>query len=255
MSYPFQERIRTWAPKYELTEEEKTELIQRKRIQDIPLLRAAKENDIRRLKELLEDESCDPFQRGAVGETALHVAVQNENLEAAEILLDEAPQLINQSIASDRYQGQTALHIAAVNQNMNLVAALIRRGADVSSPRATGSFFALRDQNLFYFGEHILSFAACVGDMEIVKILLAHGANLQAKDCWGNTVLHILVLQPNQGHSCQMFDFLLSKDGEKTLIDIPNARGLTPLKLAVLEGNVIVSDFSSFWSSYMVDYN
>ncbi|XP_073540909.1 transient receptor potential cation channel subfamily V member 6-like [Phyllobates terribilis] len=240
MFNPFKERLSTWAAKYQPTEEEKTELIQRKRIQDLPLLRAAKENDIQRLRELLEDESCDPFQRGAVGETALHVAVQYENLEAAEILLDGAPQLINQYMTSDLYQGQTALHIAAVNQNMNLVAALIRRGADVSSPRATGSFFALSHKNLFYFGEHILTFAACVGDIEIVKMLLDHGANLQAKDSWGNTTLHILVLQPNQSNSCQMFDFFVSQDGGKTLIDIPNARGLTPLRLAAAEGNVIM---------------
>ncbi|XP_073409113.1 transient receptor potential cation channel subfamily V member 6-like [Dendrobates tinctorius] len=234
----FKERLSSWATQYEPTEEEKMELIQRKRILDLPLLRAAKENDIQRLKELLEDESCDPFQRGAAGETALHVAVQHENLEAAKILLDEAPQLINQSMTSDFYRGQTALHIAAVNQNMNLVASLIRRGADVSSPRATGSFFALSDKNLFYFGEHILTFAACVGNIEIVKMLLHHGANCQVKDSWGNTVLHILVLQPNQSRSCQMFDFFISQDSGKTLIDIPNARGLTPLRLAVCEGNV-----------------
>ncbi|XP_077114258.1 transient receptor potential cation channel subfamily V member 6-like [Ranitomeya variabilis] len=238
MFNPFKERLSTWAAKYQPAEEEKMDLIQRKRILDLPLLRAAKENDIQRLKELLEDESCDPFQRGAVGETALHLAIQYENLEAAEILLDEAPQLINQSMTSDFYRGQTALHIAAVNQNMNLIMALIRRGADVSSPRATGSFFALGNKNLFYFGEHILTFAACVGNIEIVKMLLDHGANLQVKDSWGNTVLHILVLQPNQSHSCQMFDFFMSQDSGKTLIDIPNARGLTPLRLAIVEGNV-----------------
>ncbi|XP_071985386.1 transient receptor potential cation channel subfamily V member 6-like isoform X3 [Engystomops pustulosus] len=237
MFYPLRERISTWTTSQQTAEEE-TELIQRKRIQDLPLLRAAKENDIHLLKQLLEDKNCDPFQRGAVGETALHVAVQHENLEAAEILLDEAPQLINQPMTSDLYQGQTALHIATVNQNINLVVALIRRGAAVSSPRATGKFFALNPRSLFYFGEHILTFAACVGDIEIVKILLDHGANLHAKDSWGNTILHILVLQPSKSLLCQMLDFLLSKDGGKTLIDIPNARGLTPLKMAASEGNV-----------------
>ncbi|XP_056385270.1 transient receptor potential cation channel subfamily V member 6-like [Hyla sarda] len=240
MFNPLKERISTWAGRHRSAEEEKTELIQRKRIQDLPLLRAAKENDIQLLKELLEDETCDPFQRGAVGETALHLAVQYENLEAVEILLDEAPQLINEPMASSLYKGQTALHMAAVNQNINLVLTLIHRGADVSSPRATGTFFALNNKNLFYFGEHILSFAACVGDTEIVKILLDYGADIQAKDSWGNTVLHILVLQPNKHLSCLMFDFLLSQDCGKTPMDIPNVQGLTPLKLSVVEGNVIM---------------
>nr|DBA14852.1 TPA: hypothetical protein GDO54_004130 [Pyxicephalus adspersus] len=180
---------------------------------------------------------------GAEGETALHVAVQYENLEAVEVLLDEAPELINQPMTSDLYCGQTALHIAAVNQNLNLVAALIHRGADVKSPRATGGFFTMNPENLFYFGEHILTFAACVGDAEIVKLLLDNGADLRAQDCWGNTVLHILVLQPNRSLSCQMFDFLLSQDHkphEKPLHEIPNRQGLTPLKLAAVEGNVVM---------------
>ncbi|XP_075071565.1 transient receptor potential cation channel subfamily V member 6-like [Mixophyes fleayi] len=213
------------------------------RIQDLPLLRAAKENDIQRLKELLEDDKCDPFQRGAVGETALHVSVQYGNLEAAEVLLDEAPQLINQPMTSDLYRGQTALHLAAVNHIVDMVLVLIQRGADVSSPRATGSFFALSPKNLFYFGEHILTFAACVADTEIVKLLLDHGADLWNQDRWGNTILHILVLQPNKSVSCQMFDFLVSQDcglQGKTLDEIPNGQGLTPLKLAAVEGNVVM---------------
>ncbi|XP_063818605.1 transient receptor potential cation channel subfamily V member 6-like [Pseudophryne corroboree] len=233
--------ISTWTAKS--VEEETTELIQRKRIQDLPLLRAAKENDIPKLKELLEDDKCDPYQRGAVGETALHVSVQYGNLEAMEVLLDEAPQLINQAMTSDLYRGQTALHIAAVNQKVDLVLALIRRGADVSSPRATGSFFALSPKNLFYFGEHILSFATCVADAEIVKILIDHGADMWNQDNLGNTVLHILVLQPNKSISCQMFDFLLSRDcglRGKALSEIPNKQGLTPLKLAAVEGNVVM---------------
>ncbi|XP_077311263.1 transient receptor potential cation channel subfamily V member 6-like [Lithobates pipiens] len=235
--------IGTWTMNRLQLDEEKTELVQWKRIHDIPLLRGAKENDIQQLKELLEDEKCDPFQRGAKGETALHVAVQYNNLEAVKVLLDEAPELINQPMTSDLYRGQTALHIAAVNQNMNLVSALIHRGADVRSPKATGSFFALNPKNLFYFGEHILTFAACVGDAEIVKLLLDNGADLRAQDCWGNTVLHILVLQPNANLLCQMFDFLLSQDckpHEKRLNEITNKQGLTPLKLAAVEGNVVM---------------
>ncbi|KAM9326868.1 uncharacterized protein PAF06_003108 [Gastrophryne carolinensis] len=237
------QEIRTWTTHRQLLEEERTELSQWKRIHDLPLLRAAKENDIQRLKELLEDENCDPFQRGAVGETALHVAVQYENLEAVQTLLDEAPELINQPMTSDIYQGQTALHIAAVNQNLTLVLDLIHRGADVKSPRATGNFFAFNPKSLFYFGEHILTFAACVGDTDIIKLLLDNGADLWAQDKWGNTVLHILVLQPNKSLSCQMFDFLLSQDNnshDKPLYEIPNEQGLTPLKLAAAEGNVVM---------------
>ncbi|MEE6487043.1 hypothetical protein FKM82_014777 [Ascaphus truei] len=139
--------------------------------------------------------------------------------------------------------GQTALHIAAVNQNMNLVRMLIQKGADILSPRATGNFFTLKPPNLFYFGEHILTFAVCVGNTDIVKLLVEHGADLRARDCWGNTILHILVLQPNKTISCQMFDLLLSLDNDQLwprLDQIPNNQGLTPLKMSAAEGNVTI---------------
>ncbi|XP_018409335.1 PREDICTED: transient receptor potential cation channel subfamily V member 6-like [Nanorana parkeri] len=224
-----------------MEEEASMDLLQQRRIQEMPILQAAKENNVELLREILASEKCDPFQRGALGETALHMAALYDNLEAAEILLTEAPYLLNLPMTSELYQGQTSLHIATVNQNMNLVKMLIQRGADVSSPRATGSFFIQRPKILFYFGEHILSFAACVGNADIVKLLVENGANLRAQDCWGNTVLHILILQHNKTLSCQMYDLLLSLNNEQSgpsLDMILNNQGLTPLKMAAAEGNV-----------------
>ena len=48
--------------------------------------------------------------------------------------------------------GQTALHIAVMNRNVNLVKALLAHGASVSA-RAIGSAFGLTPHNLIYFGE------------------------------------------------------------------------------------------------------
>ncbi|XP_053306339.1 transient receptor potential cation channel subfamily V member 6-like [Spea bombifrons] len=233
--------LNSWIGQGQSLEDETTELVRHRRVQELPLLLAAKENNVVLLRELLEDETCDKLQRGAVGETALHVAVQHNHLEAAKILIERAPDLVNQPMTSDLYQGQTALHIASVNQNINLVRLLIDGNADVSSPRATGTFFALRSTNIFYFGEHILTFAACVGNTDIAELLMDNGADPRAQDSWGNTVLHILVLQPNKVLSCQMLDFLLSREVRLTgpsLCQIPNAEGLTPLKMAAIEGNV-----------------
>lgn len=60
----------------------------------------------------------------------------------------------------------------------------------------------------------------------------------------GNTILHLLVLQPNKTTACQIFDILMSQDADldptMPLDMIPNYRGLTPFKLAAKEGNLVV---------------
>lgn len=42
---------------------------------------------------------------GTLGETALHVAVMNDNLDAAVALMDGAPELINEPMTSELFQG------------------------------------------------------------------------------------------------------------------------------------------------------
>uniref|UniRef100_A0A4X1UZR5 Transient receptor potential cation channel subfamily V member 5 n=1 Tax=Sus scrofa TaxID=9823 RepID=A0A4X1UZR5_PIG len=218
-------------------------MLQQKRIRESPLLRAAKENDLCVLKKLLLDRTCDFRQRGALGETALHVAALYDNLEAATVLMEAAPELVKEPTICEPFVGQTALHIAIMNQNVNLVKALLAHGANVSA-RAVGSAYRLSPQNLIYFGEYPLSFAACMGSEEMVRLLIDHGADIRAQDSLGNTVLHILVLQPNKTFACQMYNLLLSYDGRgdhlQSLELVPNHEGLTPFKLAGVEGNTVM---------------
>ncbi|XP_033897827.2 transient receptor potential cation channel subfamily V member 6 isoform X1 [Acipenser ruthenus] len=219
-------------------------LLQTKRTNENPLFYAAKDNDVCSINKLLKCPSTDIFERGALGETALHVAALFDNLEAAVVLMEASPDLINEPMTSDLYQGETALHIAVVNQNVNLVRELICRGACVTTPRVTGSYFLKKRGNMVYFGEHILSFAACIGNEEIVHLLIEEGANIRAQDCLGNTVLHLLVLQPNKTIACQIYNLILQADrqieGGIPLEMIQNQRGLTPFKLAAKEGNLVM---------------
>ncbi|XP_012520549.1 PREDICTED: transient receptor potential cation channel subfamily V member 5 [Propithecus coquereli] len=218
-------------------------VLQQKRIRESPLLQAAKENDLFVLRQLMLDPTCDFRQRGALGETALHIAALYDNLEAAMVLMEAAPDLVHEPTLYEPLVGQTALHIAVVNQNVNLVRALLAHGASVSA-RATGAAFRLSPRNLIYFGEHPLSFAACVGSEEIVRLLIEHGADIRAQDSLGNTVLHILILQPNKTFACQMYNLLLSYDGRgdhlQPLEAVPNHQGLTAFKLAGVEGNTVM---------------
>ncbi|XP_056331788.1 LOW QUALITY PROTEIN: transient receptor potential cation channel subfamily V member 6 [Danio aesculapii] len=223
---------------------DETFLMQTKRVNDIPLFSATKENNAACIKKLLDCSSTDIFERGELGETALHVAVMNDNFEAAVALMNGAPELINEPMTSELYHGLTALHIAVINQNPNLIWEMIKRGADVTTPRVTGMYFRKRREGLFYYGEHILAFAACVGNKDIMSMLIKAGANIRAQDSRGNTILHLLVLQPNKATACQIFDFLLAQDADQDsglpLDMVPNYKGLTPFKLAARDGNVVV---------------
>ncbi|XP_029014397.1 transient receptor potential cation channel subfamily V member 5-like [Betta splendens] len=213
-------------------------------VEEIPLFYAADMNSVGSIRSLLCCASTNVFERGAFGETSLHVAVMNDNLEAAVALMDAAPELVDEPMTSELFQGLTPLHIAVINQNLSLVQHLIDRGADVNMPRATGLYFQKRKGGLFFYGEHILSFAACTGNKDIVSLLIDAGASTRVQDHKGNTLLHVLVLQPNQETACRIMDLIMACDAELDqsvpLVMVPNVRGLTPFKLAAKKGNVAV---------------
>ncbi|CAO2603359.1 Transient receptor potential cation channel subfamily V member 5 [Lemmus lemmus] len=209
-------------------------MLQQKSIWESPLLRAAKENDLCTLKKLQLNQNCDFRQRAALGETALHVAALYDNLEAAMMLIEAAPYLVTESTPCEPFVGQTALHIAVMNQNVNLVRALLARGASVSA-RATGSAFHRSPHNLIYYGE--------IQGQDQRKGRWRAGVSKKRESSPGNTVLHILILQPNKTFACQMYNLLLSYDGGdhlKSLELVPNNQGLTPFKLAGVEGNTVM---------------
>ncbi|XP_032689459.1 transient receptor potential cation channel subfamily V member 5 isoform X2 [Odontomachus brunneus] len=188
-------------------------------------------------------------ERGAVGETILHLCMLNAtalHADLAKRLLRFYPNLINDIYISDEYYGENVLHIAIVNEDPAMVKYLLDSGADVHE-RCFGNFMCPEDQKAsrldsldhewvtvspetnysgyVYWGEYPLSFAACLGQEECYRLMLARGADPDKQDTNGNTVLHMLVIY----EKIATFDMAYEVGAS---LAIRNAQHLTPLTLA-----------------------
>ena len=103
------------------------------------------------------------------GATALHWAVQANNLEMIEMLLGAGA-----AVSAASKSGATPMQLAAMNGHAAIIERLIRAGADPNAP-------------LSQTGDTALMMAARTGKVDAVKVLLDRGANVNAKETWGGT--------------------------------------------------------------------
>lgn len=195
-------------------------------------------------------ECCwDLMQRGAVGESVLHLCLLNASslhADLAKRLLRFYPKLIIDTYMADEYYGENVLHIAIVNEDPAMVKYLLDAGAKVDE-RCCGAFMCPEDQKgsrydsvdfehvgvntmtnyegYVYWGEYPLSFAACLGQVECYRLTLAKGADPDYRDTNGNTALHMLVIY----EKLAMFDTVYEVGAS---LDIRNLQNLSPLTLA-----------------------
>uniref|UniRef100_A0A8R1I9L7 ANK_REP_REGION domain-containing protein n=1 Tax=Caenorhabditis japonica TaxID=281687 RepID=A0A8R1I9L7_CAEJA len=188
-------------------------------------------------------------ERGTMGENLLAICLlQGSPLHniISKRLIHFFPKLINDIAVSEDYYGMAPLHMAIVNQDAQFTSLLIRLGADLNQ-RCYGAFFCAEDQKAsrtdslehefvelskntnykgsMYFGEYPLSFAICTGQVDLLRMLLAKKANLNAQDTNGNTVLHLCVIH----NKMDMLDAALEAGAN---LKIANKQNLTPLTLA-----------------------
>ncbi|XP_072935457.1 transient receptor potential cation channel subfamily V member 5-like isoform X2 [Epargyreus clarus] len=195
-------------------------------------------------------ELCwDLKERGAVGETILHLCFLNATALLADLakrLLRFYPKLINDIYMGDEYYGENVLHLTIVNEDPTMAKFLLDAGADYHE-RCYGNFMCPEDQKAsrsdsqdyewvnvqpdtdyngyVYWGEYPLSFAACLGQEECYRLILARGADPNKQDTNGNTVLHMLIIYDKMN----TFDMAYEVGAS---LNIRNVQSLTPLTLA-----------------------
>src|SRR5438309_2739249 len=178
---------------------------------DLRLVDAAKNRDREAVRSLLQ-QHVDVNTPQADGATPLAWAAHWDDTETADLLI-RAGANVN---AANSY-GVTPLSLACTNQNAAMVEKLLKAGAD---PNGVPT------------GTPVLMTAARTGNVDIVKALLAHGADANAKEsARGQTALMWAVAEKHPEVERLLIDHGADVHARST-------SGFTPLLFAAQQGDV-----------------
>lgn len=207
------------------------------------LILAAQDNDLAMVK-LLLDKGADVNAKDQQGETALTNAASSAtwsgNMEVARVLFEKTPdEREREQALFAALRGQGSVVIQSISDNANEVAATQTTEPAPEPPDSpvvkaveffldNGVPIEARDEDR----STPLITAAAYGETDVVRLLLKRGADIQAKDKYGNA--------PLMGASCQCA--MATMNGTYDIVKImlekgadPNGRnqeGTTPLMLA-----------------------
>ncbi|KKQ17920.1 MAG: Ankyrin [Berkelbacteria bacterium GW2011_GWA1_36_9] len=143
--------------------------------------------------------------------------------------LEDVQKLLSQGVDvnSEEYgpgSGGNSLLYAIDRSNEEMVALLVENGADVHYNRSTITPLNLAVQKT----------------RNLVKYLIAKGADVNLLDSYGNAPLHHLAKTSNIPVSIEIAELLIEKGAD---INLKNSKGKTSLELAVGYGCIIMAEF------------
>jgi ankyrin repeat protein len=219
---------------------------------DTPFLTCCTYRPFIEVVELLIDHGANINATNAKGESALSIAVGSKNGSVIDILLKNNAEV---NVVSD--DGQTPLFRAAYKEQVTYAREILRRGANPNlnpSNPEDGT---------------VLLWAVSTGDLELVRMLLSHeaninspgvlhsainhihimdylikeGADINKKGAWGSTALHMAA------YKCEkdVVEFLVNNGADVEVTD--DKDGQTPYEWA-LEGGChceIIKDLLKIW--------
>ena len=189
---------------------------------------------------LLLEHGADLKHKDVAGMTALHFAAYQGHADVADMLLDRGA-----DINARRANGSTPLHGAALSGHEAAVRLLLKRGADINAKNDNGyrplqtAIFSNSVATVTFLIEHGADLEAQLeggqtalgiavrqeGDAEMVKALLAKGANVKGVEGANSTPLHG-AMRLGRADVAQL---LIEKGAEVNAVD---SEGVTPLLIA-----------------------
>lgn len=186
------------------------------------LLYAAENNHLNIVKYLLENQHVKVDIRSSRGETALIFAASKNHLEIVKYLVNKhADMEIRQS------DGRNALLLAIINGATETSKYLINKGALLN---------VMDDPPITYDGEaaSALMYACMEENMEIAKLLVASGADVNLRNDQGNDALLVSI----NHNRFELAEYLISFGAH---VNTKNNKGFTPLMLACSKGNLTLT--------------
>ncbi|MEG4227579.1 ankyrin repeat domain-containing protein [Microcoleus sp. N9_B2] len=208
---------------------------------DQTLLHAAAFGGNQTIVQLFLQKGLDVRAIDKAGKTALHMAAAGGGSGVIDLLIASGADME----AIDRNQ-RTALNIAAESGNFAAMKALINRGANVKNDQILFAVISrfkpgkkklemveLILKNQAQIPQGLLYSAVSCGDIDLVKLLIDRGADVNAPDPYDNTTLLMRIVQPNTGISGllkpKFVKLFLSKGAD---VNARNKNGATALTIA-----------------------
>jgi ankyrin repeat protein len=200
---------------------------------------AAKAGDLAKIKALLEENPELVASKDKFGDTPLHKAAGENHKDAAEFLLAKGAD-VNARNNSDN----TPLHYAAIGAHKEVVELLLAHKADVNARNKDGITPLHGAAVIYYLGVldlppaqiHSWVVETRYNHLEVVKLLLAKGADINAKANHGDTPLHAAVQNDYK-------DMVILLIANKADVNVANNRGMTPLDVADSNNRTDMAEF------------
>jgi ankyrin repeat protein len=164
------------------------------------------------------------------GSTALHWAVERDDLEMADLLIRAGAR-----VTAATREGVTPLQLAAINGSAQMLTRLLKAGADPNAPLTAANDTALM-------------MAARTGRVDAIGVLLEAAAKVNVKESWGGTTpLMWAVSEGHAGAARALIGAGADVNARSNYVAAANGRGFEGRTPVADKADAKVEEFASGW--------